>query len=87
MLLAKLKVDFKDVPGELNVARRRFNIYQASGQRTLIDEDNWGRGALPGSKLVMAMMINGHGHSQDHCPLCGALSSLADMSGWAQWCV
>lgn len=87
MIMARLKVSFRDCTGEPKVRRGDFVIFHLQGRREMLHEGNWANDVLPGSKVIMAMVIGGQGYGVSDCPRCGSYSNRPDQAGWTTWYV
>lgn len=75
VLLARLQVQFKGLPGEELVARSRFALLaqpERAGKGTLIPTQDWERSIFPGCRIVMSMLVDQQPHHTKTCVNCGS---------------
>ena len=66
-----LRCEFKGKPGESQVIQGQYQIMTAHRKIRLIEPAQWEDSVFPGSKLVMAVVLDHLRLSGGICPKCG----------------
>ena len=88
VLHARLKCDFRDLPGSLKVKEGEFGLVDLRGRGQLsgrlITEKNWEKAVFPGSKLAMSIYYDFR-VAKSWCPKCSAAAPSGFAKFWINW--
>jgi hypothetical protein len=87
VFMARLRCEFKNVPGEKKVLLEQFRIFSQKHCNNFLTEDNWEHAVEPGSKIAMSILLNSHGSKGDICPRCGTIKTEMDAADLSKWYV
>jgi hypothetical protein len=78
VFMARLRCEFKGVPGEQRVLLEQFRIFRQKRYNEFLTRDNWESAVGPGSKIAMSILLNSHESEGDACPRCGTIKADID---------
>jgi hypothetical protein len=87
VFMARLRCDFKNVPGEQKVLLKQFRIFRRKRFDDYLTEDNWDSAVRPGSKIAMSILLDSHGSEGNTCPRCRHLKADVNTEDLSQWYV
>ncbi|CAN9189320.1 unnamed protein product [Alternaria alternata] len=85
--MARLRCEFKNVPGEQKVLLKQFRIFRRKRFDEYLTEDNWDSAVSPGSKIAMSILLDSHGSEGNTCPRCRHLKADMNTEDLSQWYV
>ncbi|KAB2101905.1 hypothetical protein AG0111_0g9556 [Alternaria gaisen] len=84
VFMARLRCEFKNVPGEKKVLLKQFRIFRRKRFDEYLTEDNWDTAVSPGSKIAMSILLDSHGSEGNTCPRCRHLKADMNMEDLSQ---
>jgi hypothetical protein len=87
VFMARLRCEFKNLPGERKVLLEQFRIFKQKRCNEFLTKDNWERDIRPGSKVAMSILLDSHGNKGDTCPRCETIKADMDVKALSQWYV
>jgi hypothetical protein len=89
VLMARLKVQFRGLPGEDQIAKEKFlllTLESHTGKSTIIPPIKWENSVSPGCRVVMSMVVEQHFRQMKECLSCGSNSWFEyGSSTWFIW--
>lgn len=87
VFMARLRCEFKNVPGEQKVLLEQFRIFRRKRFDEFLTKDNWDSAVRPGSKVAMSILLDNYGSEGDTCPRCETIKADTDAKDLSQWYV
>lgn len=89
VLMARLQIQFRGLPGEDQIAKERFVFLpQSSHSRksAIMTPEEWESSVFPGCRMVMSMVVEHQSHQMEACVSCGSKSWYEyGSSTWFLW--
>jgi hypothetical protein len=89
VLMARLQVQFRGLPGEEQIAKEKFVLLTRSshsGKSTIMSPGKWENSVFPGCRVVMSMVVEQQSDQMKECLSCGSVSWFEyGSSTWFIW--
>lgn len=85
VFMARLRCEFKNVPGEQKVLLEQFRIFRRKRFDEFLTKDNWDSAVRPGSKIAMSIQLDSYDDEGVACPRCENIRTdmyTKDLSEW-----
>jgi hypothetical protein len=85
VFMARLRCEFKNVPGEQKVLLEQFRIFRRKRVDESLTKDNWNSAVRPGSKIAMSIQLDSYDDEGVACPRCENIRTdmyTKDLSEW-----
>jgi hypothetical protein len=87
VFMARLRCEFKNVPGEQKVLLEQFRIFRRKCFDEFLTKDNWDSAVRPGSKIAMSIQLDSYDDEGVACPRCENIRTDMNTKDLSQWYV
>jgi hypothetical protein len=85
VFMARLRCEFKNVPGEQKVLLEQFRIFRRKRFDEFLTKDNWDSAVRPGSKIAMSIQLDSYDDEGVACPRCENIRTDMYTKDLSQW--
>jgi hypothetical protein len=85
VFVERLKCEFNGLPGQHDIERNNFALFDATTPSRRIMAQNWDRVVRPRTKVAMAIVVGSSFYDEQSCPRCKTVAKYAWNSANTKW--